>query len=65
MFNRIGTLVGTGFLFALITVPALAGIPGGGPFPGVATAVPEPATISLFGVAAVGAFVARKFWDRK
>ena len=55
MFNRVATVVGTGLLLALVTGPALAGI----------TRVPEPATISLFGVAAAGAFVARKFWGRK
>jgi hypothetical protein len=57
MFSRITTVVGTGLLLALVTGPAVAGI--------VTVRLPEPATISLFGVAAAGAFVARRFWGRK
>ena len=56
MFNRVGTVVGTGLFFALMAGPALAGVP---------VPLPEPATITVFGIAAVGALVARKFWGGK
>jgi hypothetical protein len=56
MYSRVSAVVGTGLLLSLVAMPALAGIP---------VRLPEPATISIFGVAAVGALVARKFFGRK
>lgn len=56
MLNRVVTVCGAGLLFTLTAVPAYASI---------VQTLPEPATMSLFGVAAAGAFVAKKVWGRK
>ena len=57
MIDRVVTIAVGALGLALITAPALAGsIPVG---------VPEPATMSLFGLGVAGAFVARKFIGRK
>jgi hypothetical protein len=56
MTDRIVTLACTAIGFALITGPAVAGLPIG---------VPEPATMSLFGVGVAGAFIARKLIRRR
>ena len=56
MTDRIVTIACTALGFALIAGPAMAGLPIG---------VPEPATMSLFGLGVAGAFVARKFIRRK
>jgi hypothetical protein len=72
MFNRIIMALA----LTMTVGPAFAGIPvvgnGGGvgvigcnfgqPCPGQ---LPEPTTITLFGVAAAGAFVVKKIWSRK
>ena len=56
MTDRIITIAGAALGLALIGLPAIAG---------VNVAVPEPATMSLFGLGVAGAFVARKFVRRK
>ena len=56
MTNKIGTILGTALALAMTAGPALAGsVPK----------LPEPATMTLFGLGVAGAFVARKFLGRK
>ena len=57
MFDRCLNILGTALTLALVAGPAMAG--------GNTISVPEPATITLFGVGIAGAFVARKFFGRK
>ena len=56
MTDRIVTIAGAALGFALVAGPAMAGL---------TVRVPEPATMSLFGLGVAGAFVARKFIRRK
>ena len=56
MTDRIVTIAGAVLGLALVAGPAMAG---------AVVRVPEPATMSLFGLGAAGAFVARKFVGRK
>ena len=56
MIDRIVTIAGAALGLALVAGPAMAGF---------AVRVPEPATMSLFGLGAAGAFVARKFIRRR
>ena len=56
MIDRIITIAGAALGLALLAAPAIAGTP---------RSVPEPATMSLFGLGVAGAFVARKFIRRK
>ena len=55
MIDRIVTIAGAAFALAIVAGPAMAGT----------VTVPEPATMTLFGLGAAGAFVARKFIGRK
>jgi hypothetical protein len=55
MSDKLVTLIGTTLILLAIAEPAMAGI----------RTVPEPATMSLFGLGVAGAFVARKFIRRK
>ena len=57
MINRIITIAGAALGLALVAAPAMAGITPVG--------VPEPATMTLFGLGVAGAFVAKKFIGRK
>jgi PEP-CTERM motif-containing protein len=57
MIDRIITIAGAALGLALITSPVMA--------QPVALQVPEPATMTLFGLGVAGAFVARKFIKRK
>lgn len=56
MTEKLVTIVGTTLILVTVAGPAMAGIP---------VAVPEPATMTLFGLGAAGAFVARKLIGRK
>ena len=56
MIDRIVTIAGAAVGLALIAGPAMAG---------VQTGVPEPATMTLFGLGVAGAFVAKKLVGRK
>lgn len=56
MIDRIVTIAGAALGFALIAGPAMAGA-----FVGV----PEPTTMTLFGLGVAGAFVAKKLVGRK
>ena len=61
MIDRIVTIAGAALGLAVLAGPAIAGTtPGGG-----LIGVPEPATMSLFGLGVAGAFVARKLVRRK
>jgi PEP-CTERM motif len=57
MIDRIVTIAGAALGLALMMGPAVAG-PS-------ALHIPEPATMTLFGLGVAGAFVARKFIRRK
>jgi hypothetical protein len=57
MVDRIVTIVGAALSLVAVAGPAMAGI--------AVTRVPEPATMSLFGLGIAGAFIARKFTGRK
>jgi PEP-CTERM motif-containing protein len=57
MTDRIVTIAGAALGLALMMGPAVAG-PS-------ALHIPEPATMTLFGLGVAGAFVARKFIRRK
>ena len=57
MTNRIVTIAGAALGLALITGPVMAQ-----PVP---LQVPEPATMTLFGLGVAGAFIARKLTGRK
>jgi len=54
--KRAFALLGTGFLLAMATAPAMAG---------VTVRVPEPASMSLLAVGIGGAYVAKKLFRRK
>ena len=56
MTDKLVTIIGTTLILVTVAGPAMAGIP---------VAVPEPATMTLFGLGAAGAFVARRFVKRK
>ena len=58
MFDKLVTATGTALLLALVTVPAFAQSTA-------PTALPEPATLSLFAVGAAGAYVVKRFRGRK
>jgi hypothetical protein len=58
MIDRIVTIIGATLILITVAGPAMAGA-------FVPVALPEPATMTLFGLGAVGAFVARKFIKRK
>jgi hypothetical protein len=58
MMDRIVTIVGTVLILAAATGPAMAGF-----FP--VGRVPEPATMTLFGLGVAGAYVAKRFLNRK
>ena len=53
MFDKLVTIIGTTLLLLIIAEPATAGVVG-------VPQVPEPATMTLFGLGVAGAFVARK-----
>jgi len=55
MIDRIVTIAGAALGFALVAAPAMAG----------SVQVPEPATMTLFGLGVAGAFVAKKLVGRK
>lgn len=59
MLNRVAAIAGATLFLALIAGSAMAGTqpPTG--------RLPEPATMTLFGLAVAGAFIARKFVNRK
>jgi hypothetical protein len=57
MFARI---VLAALIFAAATAPALAG-----PANGVTGNLPEPASMTLFGLGIGGAYVAKRFFNRK
>src|SRR5262249_50724240 len=69
MFDRAVAGFATGLILVVAAGPALAGTFGGfgdGSVRNVVpNAVPEPATITVFGAAFAGAFLARKFLGRK
>lgn len=54
MIDRIVTILGVSVGLALLAMPAMA-----------IFAIPEPATMSLFGLGVAGAFIARKLINRK
>jgi hypothetical protein len=56
MIDRIVTILGVSVALALLAVPAIADS---------AQPLPEPATMSLFGLGVAGAFIARKLINRK
>jgi hypothetical protein len=58
MMDRIVTIVGTALIFVAVTGPAMAGDLHVG-------RVPEPATMALFGLGVAGAYVAKRFLNRK
>jgi hypothetical protein len=58
MIDRIVTILGASVGFALLAMPAMAIEDAGLP-------LPEPATMSLFGLGVAGAFIARKLINRK
>jgi hypothetical protein len=55
MIDRMVTIVGAALSLVAVSEPAMAAI----------AQVPEPATMSLFGIGAAGAFVAKRFVRRK
>jgi hypothetical protein len=57
MIDRIVTIAGVALALAMALEPAMAG-------PSVLR-IPEPATMSLFGLGVAGAFIAKKFIGRK
>jgi len=57
MFDRI---VSAALIFAAATMPALAG-----PANGVTGNLPEPASMTLFGLGIGGAYIAKRFFNRK
>ena len=58
MKDRILMIAGATLLFLTAAEPAMAG-------PTLPVQLPEPATMTLFGLGVAGAFVARKFIGRK
>ena len=56
MIDRIVMVAGAAFALAIIAGPAMAA---------PVAAVPEPATMTLFGLGAAGAFIAKRFAGRK
>lgn len=59
MIDRIVTIIGASCGFALLVMPAMAIAADSG------QPLPEPATMSLFGLGVAGAFVVRKLINRK
>ena len=57
MTSRIVTIIGTALIILTVAAPAMAAV--------APIQVPEPATMSLFGLGVAGAFIARKFIGRK
>ncbi len=55
MIDRILTIVGATLILVVVAGPAMAGI----------APLPEPGTMTLFGLGVAGAFVARRFINRK
>jgi PEP-CTERM motif len=55
MIDRIITIAGTALLLAAVTSPAMATV----------GALPEPATMSLFGLGVAGAYLAKRLIGRK
>ena len=55
MIDRIVTILGISVALGLLATPAMAQL----------VTVPEPATMSLFGLGVAGAFIARKLINRK
>ena len=57
MIDRIVTVIGTVLILVSVTQPAMAGIP--------VNPLPEPATMTLFGLGVGGAYLAKRFIKRK
>lgn len=57
MTSRIVTIMGTALIFLTVAEPAMAAV--------TPIQVPEPATMTLFGLGVAGAFIARKLTGRK
>lgn len=57
MTSRIVTIMGTALIFLTVAAPAMAAV--------APIQVPEPASMTLFGLGVAGAFVARRFIERK
>ena len=55
MTDKFVTMVGTTLILVMVAAPAMAGV----------VRLPEPATMSLFGLGVAGAFVAKRFIKRK
>jgi hypothetical protein len=55
MTDKLATIIGATLLVLVVAQPAMAGVPQ----------VPEPATMSLFGLGVAGAFIAKKVFGRK
>ena len=58
MIDRVVAILGVSVGLALLAAPAMAIEDAGTP-------LPEPATMSLFGLGVAGAFIARKLINRK
>jgi len=57
MTSKIVTIIGTTLVLLTVAEPAMAAF--------VPIQVPEPASMTLFGLGVAGAFIARKFTGRK
>jgi PEP-CTERM motif-containing protein len=57
MTSRIVATMGTALIFLTVAAPAMAAV--------APIQVPEPASMTLFGLGVAGAFVTRKFIGRK
>jgi hypothetical protein len=57
MIDRIATMIGATLILVTVAGPAMAGVPH--------SRLPEPATMSLFGLGVAGALIAKKFIGRK
>jgi hypothetical protein len=58
MLDRIVTIAGTTLILVMVAGPTIAG-------PLLIPRLPEPASMSLFGLGVAGAFIAKKFIGRK